>query len=88
LLEFFLREKVPALIFKMLSPATSQKDRGVKYQLYEGGWSEVLLYCIVDPEEIISIVNQKGNVRQMTEAEKITYNLPQNKQVLTPDVVK
>jgi Uma2 family endonuclease len=38
-------EKVPALVFEVLSPATSHKDRVIKYQLYEE--AGVKYYCIV-----------------------------------------
>jgi Uma2 family endonuclease len=41
-------EKTPVMIFEVLSPATSRKDRGVKYRLYEE--AGVKYYCIVDPE--------------------------------------
>lgn len=41
-------EKTPVLVFEILSPATSRKDRGIKYRLYEN--AGVKYYCIVDPE--------------------------------------
>jgi Uma2 family endonuclease len=41
-------EKPPVLVFEVLSPATSRKDRGIKYRLYEE--AGVKYYCIVDPE--------------------------------------
>jgi Uma2 family endonuclease len=41
-------EKTPVLVFEVLSPSTSRKDRGIKYQLYEN--AGVKYYCIVDPD--------------------------------------
>ncbi len=41
-------EKTPVLVFEVLSPSTSRKDRGIKYQLYEN--AGVKYYCIMDPE--------------------------------------
>jgi len=37
----------PALVFEIISPSTSQKDRGIKYRLYEE--AGVRWYCIVSP---------------------------------------
>lgn len=39
---------VPVIVFEVLSPSTSRKDRGIKYQLYES--AGVKYYCIVDPD--------------------------------------
>jgi Uma2 family endonuclease len=36
------------MVFEVLSPSTSRKDRGIKYRLYEQ--AGVKYYCIVDPE--------------------------------------
>lgn len=41
-------EKTPVLVFEILSPSTSKKDRYLKYRLYE--YAGVKYYCIVDPE--------------------------------------
>jgi Uma2 family endonuclease len=41
-------EKTPVMVFEVLSPSTSRKDRTLKYQLYEN--AGVKYYCIVDPE--------------------------------------
>jgi Uma2 family endonuclease len=43
-------ENTPVLIFEILSPSTRQKDRGIKYQLYEA--AGVKYYCIVDPDSV------------------------------------
>jgi Uma2 family endonuclease len=40
-------ETTPVLVFEILSPATSRKDRILKYRLYEN--AGVKYYCIVDP---------------------------------------
>jgi len=41
-------EKIPVLIFEVLSTSTSRKDKIVKYRLYEN--AGVKYYCIVDPK--------------------------------------
>lgn len=41
---------------------------------------------LIDPEEIIRIVNDKGSVQQVTEAEKDTYNLHHRNKVQAPGV--
>jgi len=46
--------KAPALIFEILSPSTAQKDRGLKFELYER--EGVGYYVIVDPKEEIAKV--------------------------------
>ncbi len=46
--------KAPALIFEILSPSTQQKDRGLKFELYER--EGVAYYVIVDPKEEIAKV--------------------------------
>jgi Uma2 family endonuclease len=41
-------ESPPVLIFEVLSPSTSHKDRVIKYRLYQE--AGVKYYCIVDPD--------------------------------------
>lgn len=41
-------EVTPVMVFEVLSPSTSRKDRVIKYRLYEH--AGVKYYCIVDPE--------------------------------------
>ncbi len=41
-------EKTPVMVFEVVSPSTSRKDRVIKYQLYEN--AGVKYYCIIDPE--------------------------------------
>ncbi len=43
-------ENTPLVIFEILSPSTSKKDRGLKYELYQN--AGVKYYCIVDPETL------------------------------------
>ncbi len=40
-------EKTPVMVFEVLSPSTSRKDRVIKYQLYEH--AGVKYYCIIEP---------------------------------------
>lgn len=42
----------PALIFEILSPSTSKKDRVTKFHLYER--EGVLYYCLVDPDNRVT----------------------------------
>jgi len=60
-------EKTPVMIFEVLSPSTSRKDRGIKYQLYEN--AGVKYYCIVDPESNSAevYVLQKEKYREASE---------------------
>ena len=44
--------KAPSLIFEILSPSTSGKDRKTKYSIYER--EAVVFYCIVDPEDRVA----------------------------------
>lgn len=41
-------EKTPVMVFEILSPSTSKKDRTIKYRFYES--AGVKYYCIVDPD--------------------------------------
>lgn len=56
-------EKTPVLVFEVISPATSRKDRVIKYQLYEE--AGVKYYCIVEPDSdgavVFSLQRQKYN---------------------------
>jgi len=60
-------EKAPVMIFEVLSPSTSRKDRGIKYRLYEN--AGVKYYCIVDPEtdSVEVYVMQKEKYREANE---------------------
>jgi len=44
--------KAPLIIFEILSQSTAQKDKYLKYELYEQ--EGVLYYCIVDPKDKIA----------------------------------
>jgi len=59
--------KTPVLVFEVLSPSTSRKDRGIKYRLYES--AGVKYYCIVDPETNSAevYVLQKEKYREASE---------------------
>ena len=46
----------PVLIFEILSPSTSRKDKVLKYRLYQE--AGVKYYCIVDPETGSTVVFQ------------------------------
>jgi Uma2 family endonuclease len=56
-------EKTPVMVFEVLSPSTSKKDRNIKYRLYE--YAGVKYYCIVDPEtnsaEVYVLQKEKYN---------------------------
>jgi Uma2 family endonuclease len=51
--------KAPVLIFEILSPATSYKDRNIKYQLYER--EGVKYYILVDIEALVAEVFELKN---------------------------
>ena len=53
--------KAPSIIFEILSPSTSQKDRHAKYAIYER--EGVSYYCIVDPENKVAKVFRLQNGR-------------------------
>lgn len=44
--------RAPALIFEILSASTAQKDRNIKFSIYER--EGVSYYCIVDPENDVA----------------------------------
>jgi Uma2 family endonuclease len=52
----------PVLVFEILSPSTSRKDRTLKYRLYEN--AGVKYYCIIDP------VKQSADVFTLLDGEK------------------
>lgn len=60
-------EITPVLVFEVLSPSTSRKDKIIKYQLYEN--AGVKYYCIVDPSTNSATVFslQKDKYRQAGE---------------------
>ena len=60
-------EVTPIMVFEILSPSTSRKDKIIKYQLYEQ--AGVKYYCIVDPEtnSATIFVLQKDKYRQVEE---------------------
>lgn len=49
----------PVLVFEVLSPSTNQKDRVLKYRLYEE--AGVKYYCIVDPVNYSAEVFELGD---------------------------
>lgn len=66
----------PVLVFEVLSPSTSHKDRILKYQLYQS--AGVKYYCIVDPEtkcaEIFMLKNSEYEKVEDFKEEKITFD--------------
>jgi Uma2 family endonuclease len=69
--------KAPSLIFEILSPSTSTKDKTVKYEIYQE--QSVKYYIIIDPKansaEVFELVD--GNYRKKITAtnEKVSFNL-------------
>jgi Uma2 family endonuclease len=67
----------PVLVFEILSPSTSRKDRGLKYRLYQD--AGVKYYCIVDPDnrcaEVYLLKEEKYNEIGEFKEEKITFGL-------------
>lgn len=53
----------PVLVFEILSPTSTHKDRVIKYQLYEN--AGVKYYCIVDPENRSVEVYEPGDNKYM-----------------------
>ncbi|MCP5045660.1 MAG: Uma2 family endonuclease [bacterium] len=54
-------EVPPVLIFEILSPSTGNKDRGIKYRLYQE--AGVKYYCIVDPEaDCVEVFQLNGDL--------------------------
>ncbi len=48
--------KAPSIIFEILSPSTSLKDRNLKYRLYEQ--EGVMYYCLIEPADNIAKIYQ------------------------------
>jgi Uma2 family endonuclease len=55
-------EVTPVIVFEVLSPSTSRKDRIIKYRLYED--AGVKYYCIADPETKSSTVFSLQNSKE------------------------
>lgn len=73
--------KTPALVFEVLSPSTSQKDRGTKYRLYEA--AGLSWYAIVSPltktVEIYRRINGKYSlVFEADESDTFTFELEED----------
>jgi Uma2 family endonuclease len=72
-------EITPVIVFEVLSPSTSKKDRTLKYRLYEE--AGVKYYCIVDIDTksatIFSLQDQPAKYREENEFkdEKILFDL-------------
>lgn len=64
--------KPPVLIFEILSPATSFKDRNIKYKIYES--QGVKYYIMVEPEEKVAEVFElfEGSYRKIKDARDVT----------------
>ena len=69
--------KAPSLIFEILSPSTSSKDRVTKFNLYQE--EGVAYYCIVDPKTRTAkvYVLRKGRYQKLLDAtdEMVTFTL-------------
>jgi len=67
----------PVLIFEILSPSTSRKDRILKYRLYQD--AGVKYYCIVDPEtgsmEVFQLIETKYKGKEDCRENKLTFDL-------------
>ena len=59
--------KAPTLIFEILSPSTSKKDRVTKFRLYEQ--EGVPYYCIVDPETQVAKIYHLEQGRYVKQAD-------------------
>jgi Uma2 family endonuclease len=70
-------EKTPVLVFEILSPSTSKKDRHLKYRLYE--YAGVKYYCIVDPEtnsaEVYVLQEEKYNKGDVFKEGRMSFDL-------------
>ena len=67
--------RAPVLIFEILSPSTSKKDRITKFRLYEQ--EGVLLYCIVDPDrDVVKIYRlEQGSYIKVVDVSNETHEL-------------
>jgi Uma2 family endonuclease len=67
----------PVLVFEILSPSTSRKDRFLKYQLYQE--AGVKYYCIVDPEtmsaDVFTLKKEKYGEKENFRDGKILFDL-------------
>ncbi len=59
----------PSVVFEILSPATSHKDRSTKFKLYEA--AGVLYYVIVSPDTKVSEIYKLHEKRYLLEAEVV-----------------
>ena len=69
--------KAPSLIFEILSPSTSSKDRVTKFNIYQD--EGVGYYCMVDPENKVAkvYVLKDGRYIQLIDAsdETVTFSI-------------
>jgi Uma2 family endonuclease len=70
-------EKTPVMVFEVLSPSTSKKDRNIKYRLYEG--AGVKYYSIVDPEtdsaDVFVLQKEKYNKEDVFKEGRMLFDL-------------
>jgi Uma2 family endonuclease len=69
--------ETPVLVFEILSPSTTRKDRFIKFALYEH--EGVKYYCIVDPEsssvEVFELIDKKYQKRGTYTRGKMTFDI-------------
>lgn len=67
--------RAPALIFEILSPLTSKKDRVTKFRIYER--EGVRYYCIVDPDNhVVKIYRlEQGSYVKQADASRESHEL-------------
>ena len=77
--------KAPSLIFEILSPSTSSKDRITKFNLYEEEGVEY--YCIVDPKTRTAkvYVLREGRYQKLLDATEKTVTFTLKECVVTFD---
>jgi Uma2 family endonuclease len=67
----------PVLVFEILSPSTTRKDRVIKYMLYQE--AGVKYYCIVDPEnksaEVFTLKTEKFEQIKNLQDGKMRFDL-------------
>ena len=70
-------EITPVVVFEILSPATSRRDKIVKYALYEE--AGVKYYCIIDPKtesaDVFVLRKDKFNQTEAFEADGMFFDL-------------